>query len=454
MKKKILLALKGKLYIIPVLYSFTFSLLSILILIFDQYTYEKFSHIIPPWIFISGALSTSIFSLVSSSLITIVTVSFSIMMVVLTIYGSQLSSRSLQDFLAKKITLRILGYFVGTLIFSLIQLTYAKSDANSYIIAPTIAIMLLIVGVIILIYFIHFISKSIQIAHYIDDVVKETLGLLEASKKLLDSSIYIQGGKIEDYSKSLEGEVWEVLTVNSGYIQYYDQKKLIEISKSANITVLCEILIGEHILPNKSLMKVYGLQEDADKEALTIKLLEAVYIGYEPDLYKDISTGTKRLVDVALKALSPGINDPSTAVLCINKIGYLLLEIAKGLEANIFLDDDGDVRVIIRSISFNRLLYNHFYQIKHYGMTDLFVIDAILSALTMISRESSWSIKRKVWDFAKYLIEDLHLNRYHDIEQRALSEKIYQLSKAVGVDYDFYGWRTFDKNKVESHENN
>lgn len=445
MNKKILLAIKGKLYIIPVLYSITFSLFSILLLLVDNYSFDKFNTIIPPWIFISGSSSVSIFSLVSSSLITIVTVSFSIMMVVLTIYGSQLSSRSLQDFLAKKITLRILGYFVGTLIFTLIQLTYAKSTEHTYIIAPTIAIMLLIIGVIILIYFIHYISKSIQITHYIDDVVRETLGLLKASKKLVNSSIYIQGGKIDDYSTSLEGEAFEILTVSSGYLQYYDQKKLLEISKEANITVLCETLIGEHILPNKCLMKVYGLDEQVDKEVLKTNLLETVYIGFEADLYKDISTGTKRLVDVALKALSPGINDPSTAILCINKIGYLLLEIAKGLEANIFLDDNGEVRVIIKSISFDRLLYNHFYQIKHYGMDDLFVTDAIFNALIMIARESNWAIKTKVWDFAKYLIEEINLGKYHDIEQTALSEKIYQLSQAVGVDYDFYEWKTFDK---------
>ena len=443
MNKKFMLALKGKLYIIPLLYSSGFALLSIALLLFDRYSYENFGGVIPEWTFISGSLSIAVFSLVSSSLITIVTVSFSIMMVVLTIYGSQLSSRSLQDFLAKKVTLRILGYFVGTLIFTLIQLTYAKTDDHAYIISPTIAIMLLIIGVIILIYFIHFISKSIQIAHYIDEVVKETIGLLEASEKLVDSSIYIQGGKIEDYAKTLEGEAWEVKTIKSGYIQYYDQKKLIEIAKTANIKILCEILIGEHILPNEVLMKVYGWEDVVDKEAIRTKLLEAVYIGFEPDLYKDISTGTKRLVDVALKALSPGINDPSTAILCIEKIGYLLLEIAKGLEANIFLDEKGEVRVIIRSISFDRLLYNHFYQIKHYGMDDLFVIDAILSALTMIATKSTWAIKRRVWEFAKYLIEDMNLKRYHEIEQKALSEKIYQLSQAVGVDYAFNEWRNF-----------
>ena len=89
MNKKFMLALRGKLYIIPVLYSCAFALFSILLLIFDRYSYERFSQVIPEWTFISGDLSIAVFSLVSTSLITIVTVSFSIMMVVLTIYGSQ-----------------------------------------------------------------------------------------------------------------------------------------------------------------------------------------------------------------------------------------------------------------------------------------------------------------------------------------------------------------------------
>ena len=318
------------------------------------------------------------------------------------------------------------------------------------IIAPTICILILIIGVIVLIYFIHFISKSIQITHYIDDVVKETISLLDKSKKLVDSSIYIQSGNLKDYSSDLTEEVWEVKTNRTGYIQFYDRKKLIEIAKEFDVKILCEILIGEYILPNDVLIKVYGLDHAIEKEKLRVRIVDTVYIGNEQDLYKDISTGTRRLLDVALKALSPSINDPSTAVLCIEKIGYLLFEISKGLEANVYLDEEKSVRVIIRSISFNRLLYNHFYQIKHYCMKDLFVLEAVLTALTRMASDSTPSIKRQVWDFVKYLIADINLNKHHEKEQRILSERIYQLSRVVDVKYEFYDWKEFgEENTLE-----
>lgn len=450
MIRRLIIRIKGKLYVVPTLFGLGFGVFSIVVLYFDHFSYENYSHLFPDWFFVSGSAAIAIFSLVSSSLVTMVTITFSIMMVVLTIYGSQLSPRSLQDFLSKKTTLRILGYFIGALIFSLLQLTFAKNGEMDKIIAPTICILILIIGVIVLIYFIHFISKSIQITHYIDDVVKETISLLDKSKKLVDSSIYIQSGNLKDYSSDLTEEVWEVKTNRTGYIQFYDRKKLIEIAKEFDVKILCEILIGEYILPNDVLIKVYGLDHAIEKEKLRVRIVDTVYIGNEQDLYKDISTGTRRLLDVALKALSPSINDPSTAVLCIEKIGYLLFEISKGLEANVYLDEEKSVRVIIRSISFNRLLYNHFYQIKHYCMKDLFVLEAVLTALTRMASDSTPSIKRQVWDFVKYLIADINLNKHHEKEQRILSERIYQLSRVVDVKYEFYDWKEFgEENTLE-----
>ncbi|MDA3845613.1 MAG: DUF2254 domain-containing protein [Vallitaleaceae bacterium] len=443
MIRKLMIWVKGKLYIIPFLFGLSFAIFSVFLLYFDTIAYDRFSGIIPSWLFNTSAKSITLVTLVISSLVTMVTITFSIMMVVLTIYGSQLSSRSLKDFLNKKITLKILGYYIGALIFSLIQLNFGVNENNAMGIGATICIFLLIIGVIVLIYFIHFIAKSIQINLYIDDVTRETMTLLEVSKKHVYSSIYIEGGNIEDYTKELQGEQWEVLSAKSGYIQYYDRKKLLEITKEFNIQVLCDILIGEYILPNEVLIKVYNREAALDETALTEKLLEAVFIGDEPDLFKDISTGSKRIIDVALKALSPGINDPSTAITCIQKIGYLLLEIAKGLEANVYLDEEERVRVIIRSISFHRLLYNHFYQIKHYGGKDMFILEAILTALTKVANESNFDIKKQVWEFAKYLMVDIDLKSYHEMEQKMLSERFYQLSRAVNVEYEFDGWKSW-----------
>lgn len=449
MLRKLMIWGKGKLYIVPTLYGLSFTVFAIFILAFDKVAYDSFNQFIPEIFFNSGSESVAIFTLVSSSLVTMVTITFSIMMVVLTIYGSQLSSRSLQDFLSKKITLRILGYYIGALIFSLIQLAFADNSEEATGIASIVCMILLIIGVVVLVYFIHFISKSIQINLYIDSIVKETVILLDNSKKHVFSSVYIEGGDIEDYRESLLGEPWVIESEKAGYMQYYDIKILLELAKEFDIRILCDTLIGEYILPDEVLVKVYNCHQDIEKSELKNKILEAIMIGDEPDLFKDISTGSKRLIDVALKALSPGINDPSTAISCIQNIGYLLQEVAKGLEVNVYLDDAEEIRIVIRSISFHRLLFNHFYQIKHYGSEDVFVVEAILTALTKIAKDSNQDIKTQVWEFAKYLIEDIDMKSYHIMEQHALAERVYQLSRAAGATYEFENWKTFLRNKSD-----
>lgn len=431
---------KGKLYVIPTLFGMTFAFASILLLLFDQVAYDHFNRFIPDAFFHNGLESVAIYTLVSASLVTMVTITFSIMMVVLTIYGSQLSSKSLQDFLSKKITLKILGYFIGALIFSLIQLAFADNTEDLMGIGAIVCIFILMVGVIILVYFIHYISKSIQINRYIDDIVKESVLLLEESKKHVYSSVYIEGGDIKDYEESLTGDSWDIISEKPGYLQYYDTKRLIDIAKEFNVRIFCDILIGEYILPGELFVKVYNYNEQVENTILKKKILDAIIIGDEPDLFKDISTGSKRLIDVALKALSPGVNDPTTAISCIQNIGYLLNEIAKGLEVNVYLDNAGEVRIVIRSISFNRLLFNHFYQIKHYGSQDMFVLEAIIAAITKIAKDSNAEIKQQVWEFAKYLIEDIDLKSYHVIEQRMLSERLFQLSRATSSAHEFGRW--------------
>jgi hypothetical protein len=83
-------------------------------------------------------------------------------------------------------------------------------------------------------------------------------------------------------------------------------------------------------------------------------------------------------------------------------------------------------------------------------MNDLIVLEAVISALTKIASDSNMTIKTQVWDFTKYLIADIHLQKYHEMEQKILSERIYQLSRVVNIDYDFYGWRRFQKIENET----
>ncbi|MDD3924387.1 MAG: DUF2254 domain-containing protein [Erysipelotrichaceae bacterium] len=121
-------------YFLPMVYSLFSVLLAGLVVYID-------SDLSMISLYTSRTMGSIILSTILGSLLTMLTITFSIMMVVLTIYGNQLSPRSLQDFLEKRLTLRILSYFIGALIFTIISLFAVKSGQfDSYLISPAISI--------------------------------------------------------------------------------------------------------------------------------------------------------------------------------------------------------------------------------------------------------------------------------------------------------------------------
>ncbi len=431
MIRKFILNVRTKLYFIPGLYTVFFILLACIFINLDVFAGAAVSSETPMFLYTSRSMGGVILSTVVGSLLTMLTITFSIMMVVLTIYGSQLSPNSLRDFLEKKTTLRILGFFIGSLIFSIISLFAVKAEQyETYVLSPAVSILLLILAVIVFAYFIHYIAKSVQISLYIQNLVKETAGRIDNYQKVIDDNPDIQCGNLTEYSSILKSEAWEILAEQSGFIQYYDEKKLFEFAKVNNAVLSCVNMVGRHVLAGEPLIRVYHFNKPEETEEIEAHLLESVYIGDESDLYEDIGAGTKKLVEIAVRALSPGINDPGTAVFCIEQIGFLLQKAAKGLEAKVYVDDAQNIKLIVQGTTFDRLLFMHFNQIAHYGLKDIIIIDAILSALIMICKNNGPAIGEQVWTYSGYLIDKSNLTEYPEYEKKYIRERYYQLSKA------------------------
>ena len=434
MIKKWYFNLKRKMYFVLGVYAIIFILLAA-VMIWLDYSGLDAVCAAPSFLFTSRSSGAVILSTVAGSLMTMLTISFSIMMVVLTIYGSQLSPRSLQDFLGKKITLRILGFFMGSLIFSIISLFAVKDGRyDNDILSPAVAILLLITAVIIFAYFIHYISKSIQVSLYIQNLVKKTSGLIDNYQRSIDDDPEIKSGSLDDYADILESKAWEIASEESGFIQYYDEKKLLALSEENDVVIACVNMVGVHVLAGDPLFRVFNYRHRDKREDFEEQLLGMVYVGDETNLYEDIGAGTKKLVEIAVRALSPAVNDPSTAVFCIEQIGFLLQKAAKGLEAKVYFEGQRRVRLIVQGTTFERLLFQHFYQIAHYGLKDIVIIDAILGALIKISKNNGPTVREQIWKYGGYLMDKLDLREYPEYELDYIRARYYQLAKAARRD--------------------
>ncbi len=390
---------------------------------------------VPQVLSMQGEAGSNVLIMIIGGLITLITFAYSTIMIVLTIYGNQLSPRTLQDFLENRRTRRIIGFYTGVLVFSIISLFAVKLyNRDVLILAPTISIAFFIVGIVIYIYFMHLVSKSLQTGIYIQNLVEEAAEFITKRQQTVESNPRISIENIDEHEETLEKDSWELTPDHSGFIQYYDEKKLFELAKKKDILIYCNRKAGEHIMEDTTFIKIYNSKNiDVDKrDELEEEIAKMVKIGEEPNLDGDIYTKTNKLVEIAVKSLSPGINDPATAIICIEKIGFLLKKYVVNSEAKIYRDEEKKLRIILEGLTFKKMLFDHFYQIKHYGIEDLRVYIAILSALNRISQNGTYYIKRQIWEFCKYLLSETHPEDYPVFEKVHLYERFYQLAKATG----------------------
>jgi uncharacterized membrane protein len=431
LKKGIFKKFSKKFYFIPILYVGIFVLIAMMFIALD-YQGEYI-----PNIFLTGIeLGTTILIMVIGTMATLLTASFSIIMIVLTLYENQLSPRTLQDFLEKRITQRIIGYYVGALVFSIISLFEIKMGMeSSLVVTPTVSIFFLVTGILVFIFFMHHISKSIQSTVFILNIVEEADRLLSKKQKMIKDDPNISSESIENFSELIDGNSIDISMEKSGFIKLYNEEGLFSFASRQGLTLYFERKVGEHIMEDVPVIKVFNYSGSLSSDELAAEIRGMVEIGDVPNI-ENIYDKTHKLVEITVRALSPGINDPSTAEFCIERVGYLLQKAAKISESKIYKDEEGEVRLILKGITFKNLLFEHFYQIKHYGLEDLKIHNALILALNYISKGSNYQIRKQIWAFGMYLLNDINLDDVADMEKTYLLERYYQLSRVTGQKFE------------------
>ena len=428
--KKFLIAFRSKYYLVPAVYAVLFTILAGAFIKIDYYSNALDK--LPSFMLMHSASGSNVLIIIISVLVAFVTVAYTIIMIVLSIYGNQFSPRTLQNFLENKATKRIMGYFIGVLIFSIISLFGIKQfDGYMYILSPTAAILFFITAIVVFIYFMHLIAKSLQITIYIQKIVEEASKFIDQKKRDIEMNPNISIDNIDEHKKILKQKARELMPEKSGFIQYYEEKKLFEIACNKNIIIYCNGKEGEHIMEDVTFIYLYSSTGGKIDNELEKDIRKLAIIGEDPNLKGDIYNKIRMLVEIAVRALSPGVNDPATAIFCIDKIGFLLHNTVSNSGAKVYRDSDKNIRLILEGLTFKKMLFDHLYQIKHYGIGDLKIISAILSALTNIAQDGTATIKAQIWEFCEYLFSEVQFNKYVDIEKGYLYERFYRIAKAT-----------------------
>jgi len=340
-----------------------------------------------PWLFGVGAAGArGMLATIASSMITVAGVAFSITIVALTLASSQYTSRILRNFMRDRANQIVLGAFVGIFIYCLVVLrTIRGGDEGAFVppLAVLGAVLLAFVGIACLIFFIHHIASGIQAETIIKAAADETL---DAVDRLFPKEMGEEANAQQDAEMPAEVSQWQpIAALRTGFIQGVDGQSLLKAARENETVIRMERGVGEFIVEGAPLISIAGNARD---EKLSDRIDSIFTIDHQRTMLQDAGYGVRQIVDVALKALSPGINDTTTAVTCVHYLSAILARLAaRRIESRYRMDTSehgGKLRVIARGPTFDSMLAEAFDQIRQNALGNVAVMLALLTALEVI----------------------------------------------------------------------
>lgn len=333
----------------------------------------------------SAGSSRDMLAAIAGSMITVAGVTFSLTMVAVTQASNQYTPRILRNFMRDRPGQIVLGGLTGVFSYCLVVLrTIRGGDASPYIpaIAVLAAFVLAIAGVGLLIYFIHHIATALQASTIIAQVSADTIDAIEElfPEGLGEPAPPEPPGIVS----LLHTARWTpVPALRTGYVQNVDPARLLEAAAQADVVVRMERGVGEFVAAGAAVAS-YAAPDDQPRPDFGRAVAECYTIDSYRTVEQDPGFGIRQLSDVALKALSPGINDPTTALNCIDYLGAVLSCAAARREPSPWREADGAVRVIARGATFRSLLDAGFDEIRRYGARNTAVLFRQLDALEAV----------------------------------------------------------------------
>ena len=343
--------------------------------------------------FVSGGAESarSILATIAGAMLGVAGTVFSITLVALTLASSQFGSRLLRNFMHDRINQVVLGAYTATFMYCLLVLRTVKSyDDIEFVpnLSVIFAILVAIANIFLLIIFIHHISLSIQADYVINDVVKH---LHKSIRKLFPEEL---GEETDRESEQLAMELKEkrevqdvIKTDEDGYLQAIDNEGLMQAAQEHNLLIALKHRPGVYLVKNMELLRLYAESEISEKTRKRIS--KAFIYGDKRTPTQDAEFAIHQLAEIASRALSPGINDPYTAISCIDKLTATMCYLTHAHFPSAYrYDENKKLRIITRPLNFQGMMDAAFNQIRQFGKDSPSVLIRLMEAFATINHYS------------------------------------------------------------------
>ena len=334
--------------------------------------------------------ASSLLGAIAGSMITIAGVVFSMTLVALSLASSQLGPRLLRTFMRDTKTQMVLGTFVATFLYCLLVLrTIRRADEILFVphLSVSFGVLLAVVSVGVLIFFIHHVSFSIQANEIVARIGKE---LIEGIERLFPENIGRGAPRIPteppnaDFLDRFDREACPIGSTGDGYLQFIDGDALMELAMQEDVVIRVERRPGHYVVATRPLALVWPGNRVTDQ--LMDRVNSAFALGNQRTSGQDIEFAANQLVEIAVRALSPGVNDPFTAITCVDRLGSALCRLAQqDMPSPYRYDTQDQLRVITPVFMFPDVTDAAFNQIRQYGRSSTAVTIRLLETIAEVA---------------------------------------------------------------------
>lgn len=336
-------------------------------------------------------------SAIATSMITVAGVVLSVTIVALSQASTQYSPRVLRNFMADRPTQLVLGIFVGVFVYCLVVLRTIRSEDENGGFLPSLAILgglgFALIGVAALVYYIHHVAASIQAASIVERIHQDTQAAID---RLFPDPIGEPSAAAPQIAPSHPAFAHEVASVLTGYLVELDDQAVMEFARKHDVVVWVQPQVGDFVVEGEPLVRLSGPRPPEEHLRALHRLFK---LGRQRTVDQDATFGVQQLVDIAVKALSPGINDPTTAVMCVDRLCALSVLLSRREIPSPYRAHPGEparLRVIAHGPDFDAVTSLAFDPIADHAHGEPAVLLRLLDAMSVLERRTRDAGRRQV----------------------------------------------------------
>lgn len=361
----------------PVIISICFVAVAGISLAFDtQFELNEILQKKAPFLFVNNIeTARSLLTVLIAGVISLMVFSFSMVMVLLNQASSSFSPRLLPGLISNKRHQIVLGYYLGTILFCILILLNIDPHGQQYKLPSVSVLLCLIAGIASLgmfIYFIHSISEEIQVSNILKKIHRQTLKSLKDSKLDTDHPVVPEGLTFDKGS--------EIGAPQTGYLDTYDVQALLKLAEEHKTHFKVLAPKGRFLIREVPFI----LSEVKLEEEIIEQVAEVALMTGTENVSDNFSTGFKHITEIAVKAMSPGINDPGTASTAINYLSDLFAHLYQSKPETFMRKEDGEYGVVNHPITFGNIIDEITASLRCYTKHDVLITEELIRMLSFL----------------------------------------------------------------------